>query len=166
MTDLSRAIEESLNALERLGEPLDLSNLNSDRVRDELMKQKEQFSGERQKNFLSTNLLVDCNKVRAMKIMASLIGYYHQTKPIHSAFVSCQMMEMSMNHGQCEDSVHAAVAFAIALVSALGDIDEGSAWGHTALSLMNLYNKKILIPSIHAGIFGIVFSWTGEHGFS
>jgi predicted ATPase len=162
MTDLSRAIEEGLNALERLGEPLDLSNIDYNAVRDELVKRKAQFSGERRKNFLSTNHLIDCNKVRAMKIMTSLLGYYIQTKPIHAAFVCCRMIEMSMNHGHCEDSVHAAAGFAGALVNTLGDIDEGSAWGHTTLSLMNMYNKQILIPSIHAMIYGIVFQWTGE----
>ncbi len=162
MTDFSRAIEESMIALVRLGEPLDLSNIDYDEVRDELLKQKEQFSGERRKNFLSKTCLVDCNKVRAMKIMSSLIGYFHQTKPIHAAFVSCRMMEMSMNNGHSEDSVHAAVAFAMALVTAFGDIEEGSAWGHTALSLMNMYDKQILIPSVHPGIYGVVFGWTGE----
>jgi ATP-dependent RNA helicase DDX31/DBP7 len=162
VTDLSRAIDESLLALMRLGEPLDLSNIDYNEVRDELVKRKEQFSGERRKSFLSTTRLVDCNKVRAMKIMSSLIMYFHQTKPINVAFVSCRMLEMSMNYGHCEDSVHAAVAFAMALVAELGDISEGSAWGHTAISLMTLYNKQILIPSVHPGIYGIVFSWTGK----
>jgi predicted ATPase len=163
VADLSRAIEESLLALMRLGEPLDMSNIDYAEVRDELVKRKEQFSGEKRKNFLSTTRLVDCNKVRAMRIMSSLIMYFHQTKPINIAFVSSRMMELSMNYGHCEDSVHAAVAFAMALVNILGDISEGSAWGHTAISLMNLYNKQNLIPSVYPGIYGYVFSWTGKH---
>ena len=162
MTDLSRAIEESLNALERLGEPLNLENIDSNIVRGELMKRKEQFSGERKKKFLSSNRLSDCNKVRAMKIMSSLILYYHLQKSFLHSYISCQMIEMSMDYGHCEDSVFGAAAFATALVTVLGDIDEGSAWGRTTLSLMKMYDTEILIPSIYGTLYGKVFFWKGK----
>lgn len=163
ITDLSRAIEESLNALEILGEPLDTADIDYNVVSDELSKLKEQFSGKRDKKFLSTNRLTECNKARAMKVMSSLSYYYHQRKSCLGAYVACQMMKITMTYGHCEYSAFGAAAFAAALVNTLDDIDEGSAWGRSTLSLMNLYDKEALMSSIYGLLYGVVFIWKGEH---
>ena len=73
------------------------------------------------------------------------------------------MIEISMTYGHCEDS--GAASFACVLATVLDNIDEGSDWGNTALSLMNLYNKQILIPHLHSVVYGYVLFWTGEHDF-
>jgi len=159
MKDLTKAIGESLHALERLGEPLDLTQIDSHKSRDELIKRRDQFAGDRKKKFLSSNRLSDENKVRVMKIYSSLIVYYHQQKSFLTSYISCQMIKMSMDHGHCEHSAYGAAAFACSLVNVLDDIDEGSDWGGTALSLMNMYDKDVLMPSIHGSLYGIVFIW-------
>mmetsp|Transcript_20431 Transcript_20431/g.44255 ORF Transcript_20431/g.44255 Transcript_20431/m.44255 type:complete len:1572 (-) Transcript_20431:548-5263(-) len=159
MKDLTKAIAESLHALERLGEPLDLTHIDSHKSRDELIKRRDQFAGDRKKKFLSSNRLSDENKARVMKIYSSLIVYYHQQKSFLGSYIGCQMIKMSMDHGHCEHSVFGAAAFACSLVNILDDIDEGSDWGGTALSLMNMYDKEVLMPSIHGSLYGIVFIW-------
>jgi len=160
MTDPAKAIEESLTALERLEEPLDLADIDYNRVRNELMKIRDQFSGDRAKRFVSTNRLSDCSKIRSMKIMRSIIWYFQQIKPFMVGFIACRMVEMSINYGHCEDTVIAVAAAASCINSVLGDIDEASAWGRMALSLMKLYDDDILIPFTHAILYGTVFSFT------
>jgi ATP-dependent RNA helicase DDX31/DBP7 len=123
------------------------------------MKRKKQFSGDM---LLAANPLEDWNKVRAMKIMSSIIRYYDQKESFLGAFVSCRMLEISIKYGHCEDSVYGAAAFASALINCLGDIDDGSAWGRSALSLMKKHGQQMPGPSIYATLFGTVFVWKGE----
>ena len=153
MTDLSRAISESLSALEKLGEPLNLSNIDYKTMIGEVIRQKDK------RKELPSNALEDVNKRRAMKIMSSLITYYHSQGSPLSTYVCCQMIEMTMQHGHCEYSVLGFAAYAAALVSILEDIDEGNAWGRTALKLMERYSFQP--PSI-AALYGIVFVWKGK----
>ena len=162
-TDVSRAIEESINSLERLGEPLNLSLIDYKTLREELLKRKKQFSGDM---LLAANPLVDLNKVRAMKIMSSIIRYYDQKDSFLGAFVSCRMLEISIKYGHCNDSVYGAVAFASALITCLGDIDDASAWGRSALMLMKFYGKTMPGPSIYATLVGTVFVWKGEQHYA
>ena len=111
MKDVPRAIEECLNALERLGEPLNIENMDYRAVCEQLSRKKEQFSGQGRHKFLSTNRLADDNKVRAMKIMSALIIYYYQVdaqKSFMGGYVACRMIDMTTNYGHCEDSVYGA----------------------------------------------------------
>ena len=111
MKDVPRAVEECLKALERLGEPLHLESMNYRAVCEQLSRRKEQFSGQGRHKLLSTNRLADDNKVRAMKIMSTLIGYYFQVdaqKPFMGGYVACRMIDMTTNYGHCEDSVYGA----------------------------------------------------------
>ena len=161
LKSIPKAIQESLTALERLGEPLDLIDIDNERVGRELVSCKK-FSGEMEKQFLSKNAMTDCNKMRAMKIMSSLIIYYHLTQSSLGAYVGCHMIKMSLNYGHCEDSVSAAACTAAALIYILEDIDEGTTWGRMAISMLKKYDNVALVPSIHAALYGIVFHWKGE----
>ena len=148
-----------MNSLERLDEPLNLSHIDDISLCDELIKCKNQFSGEM---LLAANPLENLNKAQAMKIMSALIRYYDLNDSFLGALVSCRMLEISIQHGHCEDSLHGVAAFASALISELGDIESASAWGHSALSLMKMYEKQMPGPSIYARLFGTVFVWKGE----
>ena len=126
MADMEKAIEESLKVLGQLGAPLDLRDVDTDRVQEELTAMKERFRGERKKKFLEGPRLSDHNHRRAMKVMSSLIVYYHMQGSLITSYVRCAMIKMSMNHGHCNDSVFAAAAFASALVNILSDVEEGT----------------------------------------
>ena len=161
-TDLSRAMEECLNALEQLGEPFDLEHVDHRRVCSELVKQKDQVVDPSQ--FVLMERLSDGNKVRAMKVMSLLLHLCQQRKNLHAAFISCKMVELSMNHGTGEDSIHGIAAFASALVNILGFIDEGSAWGRTALLLLKLSgDKPTLIPPVYSVLYGSTLLFTGKY---
>jgi len=160
-TDLSRAIEECLNALMELGEPLDLANVDRNRVCSALMEQMLQVAPS---ELLSTKRLSDMNKVRAMKVMSSLLHLYQSRKNTLTAFVSCKMVELSVKFGTCEECIHGIAAFSSALVNILGYIDEGSAWGRTSLLLVKMYgDKPSLIPSVYAKVYGSTLLFTGKH---
>ena len=163
MKDLQRAIEECLSALDRLGEPLDLTGVDPKRVCEELVKRKEQFSGD----FLSAGEMVDPNKKRAMGIMASLMIYYAQgTECFLGSYISCQMVDTSMKYGHCAESIFGAAAFASSLVNLLDDIHCGYAWGRMILPLMKHYNEDIFIPASYPALYGIVFVWTGKRNMN
>jgi len=155
MTQLPVAIEQCMVALEQLGEPLDLSNIDYIKAREELLNHKACFSGES----LISKPLTDSKKEKVMMIMSSLILYYHLSKSFLGAVVSCRMIEMSMKFGYCADSIYGAAAFAASLVTCLGDIDGGNAWGRKAMDLMKVCGKPSLIPKISASLYALVFVW-------
>ena len=160
-TDLTRAIDECLNALKELGEPLDLANIDHDQVCSELVKQNLQVVCP--STFLSLPVLMDMNKMRAMKVMSLLLHLCNNKKNPVAAFVSCKMVELSMIHGTSDDSIHGIAAFASALVNISGFIGEGIAWGRTALRLLKLSgNKPKLIPPVYAAVYGSIFLFAGN----
>lgn len=162
-TDLAAAINASLNVLEWLQEPLHVEDVDIMKVFGELVRCKTKYAGEKKERFLSATRMADPNKMRAMKVMSSLLFYYHGTKPFLAAYVSCRMIEMSMEHGPCEDTVFAASAFASSIVHTFGDTDEGTTWGRVTLSLMDMYNRDALIPQIHGALYGMVFVLKGKN---
>ena len=166
-SDISKGIEECLNALEQLGEPMDLANVDHSRVCSELVKQKDQYSELRLDVILSTKRLSDVNKVRAMKVMSLLLFLCNQAKNMFASLICCKMVEISMNHGTSDDSIHGIAAFASALVNILGFIGEGIAWGRTALLLLKLSgDKPTLIPPVYAALYGSILVFSGKYIFS
>ena len=166
LSDLTKAIEESLHALKQLGEPLDVDvDVEDSRVVEEIVRLRELFAGDKKKQLLSTTPLTDTNKEKALKLMTSLITYCHQQRRLLGPYVVCKMIEITHTHGHSESSVFAAAAFACVLISLLEDVDEGCAWGHTTLSLMKKYDKNILIPSVYGPLYAICFIWKGEISF-
>jgi len=162
-TDISKGIKECLNALEQLGEPLDLASVDLNRVCCELVKQMEQYSALTIEGVLFTERPAQMNKMRAMKVMSLLLRLYHQSNNITAAFVSCRMVELSMTYGSCEDSIHGIAAFASALINILGNIENGSAWGRTALLLLKSFgDKPTLIPTVHSSVYGTILLFTGK----
>ncbi len=156
-TQLPIAIKQCLVALEQLGEPLDLSNIDYIKACEELLNHEVRFSGA--KDVLLSKPVTDGNKEMAMAMMSSLILYYNQSKSFLGAVVSCRMLEMSMNFGYSADSVYGAAAFAVSLVTCLGDIDGGNFWGREAMDLMKLCGKPSLAPTISASLYAFVFVW-------
>jgi predicted ATPase len=162
-TDISKGIEECLTALLQLGEPLDLDNVDHNRVCSELVRLKTQYSDLRLDGILSTKRLVDANKVRAMKAMSLLLFLCNQAHSLLAALVCCKMVELSMTYGTSDDSIQGIAAFASALVNISGFIVEGIAWGRTALLLLKLSgDKPTLIPPVYATVYGSILVFAGK----
>lgn len=146
-TSLEEAISECHRVLERLGESNGFLDISPDCAHSELVRVKEAFLED---NKEVSTWMVDSNKLRAMKIMASLfIFYYFQHNPLQLV-VSSRMVELSMQNGWSEDSIFALASFGALLVTSLGDIDQGSRWCRLALQLMSKYryNVNVLLPRV------------------
>eukprot|EP00804_Cyclotella_cryptica_P028362 CCRYP_016431-RD/>CCRYP_016431-RD protein AED:0.05 eAED:0.05 QI:491/0.6/0.5/1/0.2/0.16/6/0/1361 len=160
-TSLEEAIEACHALLERLEEPIDLSKYSSSHLYSELVRAKDLFSEKRQQ-FSMMSPMADLNKRNAMKIMSSLIIYYHQQSSNFAGLVSSRMVETTIKYGYCEESVFAVASFAATIVRVLGDIDEGSSWARMALSLLTRFrhNVNALLPAVYAAVYGLVLILT------
>lgn len=159
MKDLSRAIEECLNALELLGEPLDLANVDHAQTRNEMRTCEEEFSGNKKQSFLSTKQATDPHKVNVMKIMSILIRYYQQQRSFLASYVSCQLMKMTLRYGHSEYSGFGAAMFAAGLINEAIDMEEAHAWGNCALAMVKSYENDVLLPQLYASLHGTVLVW-------
>jgi predicted ATPase len=156
-TDLPGAIDQCLVALEQLGEPLDLSNIDYINACEELLNLQVRYSGA--SDTLLSKPGTESTKKMAMAIMSTLILLYNQIKSFLGAVVSCRMIDISMNYGYCADSIYGTAAYAVSLVTCLGDIDGGYSWGRKAMALLKLCGTPSLIPKISASLYGFVFVW-------
>ena len=161
-TDISKGIDECLTVLEKLGEPLDLDNVDHNRVRFDIEEQKLKYSDLSLEGILSIKRLIDLNKVRAMKVMSKLLFLCHATNLV-AASVSCKMVNLSMKYGTSDDGILGVAAFASALVNISGCISEGIAWGRAALLMLKLSgDKPTLIPPVFAAVYGSILMFAGK----
>jgi ATP-dependent RNA helicase DDX31/DBP7 len=146
---LEEAIKECHTLLERLDEPIDLSNYSPshaccelNRVKESLSKMKHQFS--------TLSRMANPKKLNAMKIMSSLMLFYNQQRSSVICLVSSKMVELSMKYGYCKDSVFGVASFAATLIRIQGDIDEGASWARTALALVSKFRHSVnvLLPAV------------------
>ena len=185
MTDPPKAVSECFKALEHLGEPLAVGvDIDVRDACDELRKCRDQFGEKRRKFVAARRLAEKDNRAMAMKIMTSLMLLSQRMQAHIGAYCSCQIIRMTLNYGRhllwiarsssrgrqthhsvlffsghCEHSVVGAAAFAACLARHLGDVDEATEWGNTTLSLLKLYNREKLLPSVFPPLYGSVFIW-------
>jgi ATP-dependent RNA helicase DDX31/DBP7 len=149
ITSLEEAINECHALLERLEEPIDLSNYSPSHACCELNRVKESFSKEKHQ-FSTLSRMANPNKLNAMKIMSSLMLFYNQQRSSVIGLVSSRMVGVTMKYGYCEESVFGVASFAAALIRIQGDIDEGASWARTALALVSKFrhNVNVLLPAV------------------
>eukprot|EP00804_Cyclotella_cryptica_P007759 CCRYP_001367-RB/>CCRYP_001367-RB protein AED:0.13 eAED:0.13 QI:72/1/0.83/1/0.6/0.5/6/0/1635 len=156
-----KATLESHALLERLGEPIDLSKYSSSHLCSELVRANVFFLEKRQQ-FSMMSPMADLNKRNAMKIMSSLMIYYHQRFSNIVGLVSARMVDMTIKYGYCEESVFAVASFAVTIARVVGDIDEGASWARMALSLLTRFrhNVNALLPPVYGAVYGLVLILT------
>ncbi|KAL3802092.1 hypothetical protein HJC23_010848, partial [Cyclotella cryptica] len=154
------AINECHTLLERLGEPIDTSVEDPTHLCSELVKVKEAFL-EKKQDFSMITRMVDPNKLKAMKIMSSLLVFYHHQRSSIGVLVSSRMVEMSMKFGYCEDSLFGLSSIAAVVVCNLGEIDEGCSWARMVLAHVSKsrHNINELLPAVYAACYGFVLIW-------
>jgi predicted ATPase len=145
VTSPQTAISECHKVLERLREPISLDTSPADAC-SELVRVKNAFKEKKQ----ISNFMVHPEKLKAMKIMATMYPFYFFQRNRIALLVSSRMVELSMEYGCCEDSFFALASFGALLVTILGDIDEGCSWSRMTLQLLSSsrYNINLIIPRV------------------
>jgi ATP-dependent RNA helicase DDX31/DBP7 len=88
--------------------------------------------------------------------MGLLVLYSSQQKAFLSGYLATRMIRISLQYGQCEDTVYAMSVFCSSLVYTVNDMDEAYSLAQIALSLMKNYNVNQLIPRVYGLIYGTV----------
>eukprot|EP00804_Cyclotella_cryptica_P028367 CCRYP_016428-RA/>CCRYP_016428-RA protein AED:0.11 eAED:0.11 QI:153/1/1/1/1/1/4/1078/1095 len=160
VTSLEDAINESHILLNKLGEHIDLSDNSSRHACSELLRVKESFSKNKHQ-FSTLSRMEDLNKRNAMRVISSLMVFYHHQRSNSIGLVSSRMVDMTMNYGYCEESVFGVASFAATLVRILGDIDEGASCARMALALVSKFRHCVdmLLPAVYAAVYGLVLIW-------
>lgn len=171
---MQTAINESHNLLDQLEERIDQSNNDPTFICSELTRAKKAFLTNMQQHQFSSLTRHSCNKTNAIKVMSSLVVFYHYQRSIIGGLVSAKMVEISMEFGYREgkynactcslryvcsfsdiyicfpESVSGLAFFAFHLVSILGDIDGGCMCARMSLSLLSkCHNANALLPSVY-----------------
>lgn len=104
---------------------------------------------EHKDQFLTMTSMIDTNKLKAMKIMSSLALFYHYKRSL-GGLVCLRMVELSVLHGHCEESLLCLAIFAAFLAGMVGDIDEASSLARMVLSLLSKsrHNVNLCLPAV------------------
>ena len=146
LTSLCDAIEECHVLLERLGEPIESSNMTADYARSELVRIREALLNQSEK--LSGNM-TDPKILKAMKVLMYLFGLYYKQKSFAMLIIVCtRMVELSMKYGCSEESIYALASFASNLVGHLGDIDIGCSWARMSLAMLTKNDCDAVLPEV------------------
>lgn len=105
---------------------------------------------EQKDQFMTLSPMVNTNRLNAMKIMSPLAVLYHYKRSFMGGLVCARMVELTMSHGHCEESLFGLASFAVYLASIVGDIDEASLLARIVLSLLSKshYNVNAHLPAI------------------
>lgn len=153
-----QAIEKLLYLLPFVGENIDPNAISQQLAVDEMIALQQALSGSQKNMILQLSTMTDSRSLMAMKLMGMLVLYSSQQKAFLSGYLANRMIRMSMQYGQCEDTVYAMSVFCSSLVYTINDVQEHYSLAHVTLSLMNNYNKNKLIPRVNGLIYGTVLS--------
>ena len=134
VTSSQSAIDECHKLLERLGEPIDLSNISPSSAVAEIVRVKV-FLLRKVQDVTKLPQMSDGNKLKAMKILAPLTQFYHLKRSFKNCITITRMVEMSMAYGCCDESPFAFATFSAAVTCMLNDIDSGCNFARMALQL-------------------------------
>jgi ATP-dependent RNA helicase DDX31/DBP7 len=151
-----RAIEKLLYLLPFVGETIDPNAITQQLALDELMSLKQTLGGNQKDILLQLSPMTDSRILMSMKLMGLLVLYSSQQKAFLSGYLATRMIRISLQYGQCDDTVYAMSVFCSSLVYTVNDMDEAYSLAQIALSLMKNYNANQLIPRVYGLIYGTV----------
>lgn len=160
-TSLQEAINECHSFLDRLGEPIDSTDISLAFARSEMIRVKELLLSEETPKLLTMPKMTDPNRIKAMKIMSCLVNFHHYKRSLKLSFVCAKMIEMSMEYGCSEDTAFALAVFGSNMVGFLRDIDTGCSLARMALLLIPQarQNRNFILPSIVSVVYGFALLW-------
>ena len=135
VTSTQTAIDECHKLLERLGDPIDTSDVSLSSGGAEIIQVRELFLKE-VRDITTMPQMMDGNKLKAMKILAHLSHYYHMERSFKNVISVTRMVEMSVTYGRCDESPFAFAALSAIVVCNLHDIDSGCNLARMALKLL------------------------------
>lgn len=160
VVSLQMAIKECHILLKRLGEPIDSSDVDFSDVRSELIRVKESIP---EANHNLSSQMTDPNTIMAMKVMTSLLNFYHHQRSYKIIAIGFKMVEIWLQFGCCEESYFALAGFGSYHISILGDIDKGIAWSRMTLALISKSSDNVntVMPAVISVVYGFAL-WLNE----
>jgi ATP-dependent RNA helicase DDX31/DBP7 len=110
---------------------------------------------------LASSQMTDQDKLKAMKILHSLVMFYFCQRSLKSILIIAKMVEISMKFGYSGDSVFALAALSSNVVGFLHDVDMGCSLARMALALMSQFGHRAnaIFPSVISVVYGFSLIW-------
>ncbi|KAL3802001.1 hypothetical protein HJC23_010345 [Cyclotella cryptica] len=151
-----KAVEKLIYLLPFAGEPIDPNAISYELAIDEMMALKQSLNGGQKDMLLHLPLMTDCTRLMSMKLLSLLVLYSSEQKDFLSGYLAVRMIQISLQHGQCDDTVYALSVFSSSFVYMVDEVDEAYALAQITLRLMENYDTKRLIPRVNGLIYGTV----------
>ena len=151
-----QAIEKILYLLPFVGEGIDPNAINQQVAMDEMMALRQTLSGSQKDMLLQLSFMSDSRALMSIQLMGLLVLYSSHQKAFLSGWIAARMIRLSLQYGQCEDTLYALSVFSSSLVHIINDVDEAYALAQVTISMIKNYNMNKLIPRVNGMLYGTV----------
>jgi predicted ATPase len=155
---MTKAVEESLDVLNRLGEPLP-SDPQKYHIFIDFVRTKQLLRGKTNEMILRMPLMTEPDKIATSQILNLMIPSTFRTRPLLFALVVLRLVRLSMMHGVCAVSAVGFGYYGSILCAFSNDIDDGCRYGQLALSLLDKFKTKEWTPRVYLGVYGHIGSY-------
>jgi len=155
---MAEAVEESLDVLDRLGEPLP-SDPTRRNVLFAFWRTKRLLRGKTSEMILRMPLMTNPDKMATSQILNLMFPSTFRTRPLLFALVVLRLVRLTMKFGLNAVSAVGFGYYGSILCAFSGSIDEGYRYGQVALALLDKFHTKEWIPRVYLGVYGHIGSY-------
>ncbi|MBW4674521.1 MAG: AAA family ATPase [Desmonostoc geniculatum HA4340-LM1] len=113
-------------------------------------------------DLINLPLMIDPNKIAAMRILMGVLPAAFQTAPAMMPIIVCEMVNLSLKYGNTAVSAYGYSLYGLLLCGVQGEIDSGYEFGKLASSLVSQFNAQELKAKILTVVSAHVMHWK-EH---
>ena len=73
--------------------------------------------------------------------------------------VACRMIKMSVEHGYSSDSAFGLSGYSASVISVMHDIEDGYRWGKIALTLLESFDAREMLPRMKLAFYSFLAFW-------
>ncbi|KAL7539299.1 hypothetical protein ACHAXR_009167 [Thalassiosira sp. AJA248-18] len=156
-SNTQEAMEKTLSILSELGESL--PEATPDLIYRRLESTKAILNNLTKQDILKGPRLSDKRILWTLRFMNLLSRYLFSTNPIKFPLLACRMIDISLEHGYCCDSVMGFAAFSLSQLNILQDIDEAYKWAKIALSISENFSAQALLLKLKCLFYTFTSVW-------
>ena len=148
---MTEAVEESLDVLNRLGETL-RSEPRKYHVFIDVVRTVRLLRGKTNEMILRMPLMTDSGKIATSQILNLMFPSTFRTRPLLFALVVLKLVRLTMRHGLNAVSAVGFGYYGSILCAFSGNIADGWRYGQLALSLLDKFQTKERTPRLYLGV--------------
>jgi predicted ATPase len=153
---MEAATQVGVDVMKQLGEPLPRRVTNTT-ILIEIVKTRVALRGRSNETLLALPCMQDENKIACMYVLTNLIPYTFQASSNFVVVIGARLVRLCLQHGMHRWSANGFSAFGFVLCAL--DRKDGYRLGKLALTIVERYGGRELLPRVHMNFYALINHW-------